>query len=63
VKYPKIGDQIKVSAHHWCRAHDVGTIVAELPRGRFEVLFDKSGTGYNGGTMLAVDEKDFEVIG
>jgi len=62
MKLPKIGDQIKVSAHHWCRAHNTGTIVAELILGRYEVLFDKTGTGYANGTMLAVDEKDFEVL-
>lgn len=62
MKYPKLGDQIKVSARHWARAHDVGTIVAELPKGRYEILFENVSTGYNGGTMLQIDEKDFEVI-
>ena len=62
MKQPKLGDRIKVSTHHWCRAHDVGVIVAELPRGRFEVLFDREGVGYDGGKRLAIDEKDFEVI-
>jgi hypothetical protein len=62
MKQPKLGDQIKVSAHHWCRAHDVGTIVAELPHGRFEILFDKEGGGYNKGTTLMLDEKDIEIV-
>ena len=63
MKQPKIGDQIKVNAHHWCRAHDEGTIVAAMPHGRFEVLFDVVGAGYGDGKLLIVDIKDFEVIG
>jgi len=60
--YPKLGDRIKVNAHHWCRAHSTGLIVDELPWGRFEILFDKVGVGYGDGKMLIVYSKDFEVI-
>lgn len=62
MKYPKLGDQIKVSAHHWLRAHDTGVIVALLPKGRFEILFDIEGDGYGGGKLLRIDLKDFEVL-
>lgn len=62
MKYPKPGDRIKVIVHHWCRAHDTGVIVAALSRGKYEILFDKVGVGYNDGTTLIVDIHDFEII-
>ena len=62
MKQPELGDQIKVNAHHWARAHDCGTIIALLSKGRFEILFDNKGKGYNNGTTLQVDMKDFELI-
>lgn len=62
MKYPKLGDPIKVSASHWSRAHERGVIVAELPKSRYEILFDKFGIGYGDGKLLTLDFKDFEVI-
>ena len=62
MKYPKLGDKIKVAAHHWARAHDEGVVVAELPRSRYEVLFDTKGIGYNNGTTLTISVKDLEII-
>jgi hypothetical protein len=60
-KNPEISDHIKMGSHHWCRAHDRGTIVAVFPRGRYEILFDTIGAGYNNGSTLIADFKDFEV--
>lgn len=62
-KQPEISDRIKMNPQHWCRAHDKGTIIAECPKGRFEVLFDTIGAGYNNGSTLIVSMLDFEVTG
>jgi len=62
MKYPKLGDMVKVSASHWSRAHERGVIVAELPRSRYEVLFDHEGIGYGGGKLLSLDFKEIEIL-
>lgn len=62
MKYPKLGDNIKVNAHHWARPHEEGVVVAELPRSRYEVLFDNPGIGYNDGKVLIIGTADLEVL-
>ena len=62
MKYPKLGDAVKVSASHWSRAHERGVIVAELPKSRYEILFDREGVGYGDGKLLSLDFKDIEVL-
>jgi hypothetical protein len=62
MKYPKLGDKIRVNAHHWARPHEEGTVVAELPRSRYEVLFDNVGIGYNNGKLLIISAADLTIV-
>lgn len=57
----KQGDRIEVSSKHWCRSNELGTIVEVLTKGKYLILFDKEGVGFDGGSMLQLTEKDFNL--
>jgi hypothetical protein len=56
------GKRIKVRPNHWARPNATGTILNELLNGRYEILFDKVGTGYDGGSIMILGESDFKLL-
>jgi hypothetical protein len=57
-----VGRQIKVIPTHWARPHETGTILHELPKGRYEILFDRVGVGFDGGNIMILGEADFQLL-
>lgn len=57
----KIGVRVRVKGTHWWRQNDVGTITEVHDDGRFTVLFDKPGIGFDGGACLVLGVTDVDI--
>lgn len=57
-----VGTRVRVHRSHYWRTNETGTVVELTHSGRFVVMFDMVGIGYDGGSCLMLDINDVDVL-
>ena len=57
----KVNDIVLVRNNHWARPYARGLVEEVLEKGRYLILFEQPGIGFDGGLHLALDSNDLEL--